>query len=73
MSSFIWVRDKNKNSHYVNVDYIIRVTKIPAAPPYGEYSYIVLQGIDKHIDLSNDEYDTYDEVIAKIKHVESMS
>ena len=72
MSKFIWVRDRDKREHFVNVDHIVRVTKIPSNPPYNHYSYIVInEGRDKQqtIELSNDDYDTCEDVISKIQAV----
>ena len=74
MSKFIWVRDKDKKEHYINVEHIVRVSKVPRNPnsTYGDYSYIVLnEGAQspKSISLSDDEFDTFEEVIAKIQQV----
>jgi hypothetical protein len=69
MSNFIWVRDINKTQHYVNVNHIIRVTKV-----LKEHYLLLIDGIILH--LSNDPavgYDTYDEIIAKIRHTEQYS
>jgi len=66
MTKFIWVRDANKFEHYVNVDHIIRVTKMPAHGKYSASAYIILRD-EKEIRLSSDEYDTVDEVITKIQ------
>lgn len=70
MSKFIWVRDLDKIEHYINVDHIIRLTKIPAHGTYSAATFIILnEGINttKNIRLSQDEFDTYEEVIAKIQ------
>lgn len=70
MNKFIWVRDREKKQHYVNIDSIVRVTKVPPHGHYITFSYIMLS--DKTtIDLSNDEYDTYEEVIEKINQVQA--
>lgn len=70
MNKFIWVRDREKKEHYVNIDSIIRVTKVPAYGHYGIFSYIRLS--DKTtIDLANDTYDTYENVIEKIQQAQS--
>jgi hypothetical protein len=69
MDMFIWVRDKDKVEHYINTHHILRVTKVPAGATWGEYSYILMNdGFEKRktINLSRDDYDTYDEVISKI-------
>ena len=67
MTKFIWVRDCDKVEHYINVDHIVRVTKIPAHGVYGSSTYLVLK--DDRIYLSQDEFDTYEEVISKIQSV----
>jgi hypothetical protein len=61
MTKFIWVRDANNTEHYVNVNHIVRVTKIPVRG-----SYIMLRD-EKTIRLSTDTYDTADDVITKIQ------
>ena len=66
MSKFIWVRDRDKREHYINVDHIIAVTKVPAHGVYSGYAYIVLAK-EGEIHLSEDEFDTYEDVIAKIQ------
>ena len=66
MTRFIWVRDRDNIEHYVNVDHIIRVTKIPAHGSYSASAYVILRD-KKEIGLSNDKYDTADDVIAKIQ------
>ena len=66
MNKFIWVRDRNKIEHYINVDHIIRVTKVPAHGAYSPSAYIVLAK-EGEITLSQDEFDTYENVIAKIQ------
>lgn len=71
MTRFIWVRDNDKTMHYINVKHIVRVTKVPENRPHSPigmsgYSYIVLND-GKHISLSDDVYDTYDNVIEKIQ------
>jgi hypothetical protein len=70
MTKFIWVRDIDKKEHYINVDTITRVTKSPELGLYKAYSYIVIaDGTPggKCINLSNDTFDTADDVIAKIQ------
>jgi len=65
MSKFIWVRDRDKREHYLNVDHIIRVSKAPDSGQFFAYSYIFLRD-GKDISLSLDEFDTYEDIIAKI-------
>ena len=65
MTRFIWVRDRDKVDHYINVDHIIRVTKIPARGQFYAASYLTLIK-DGEISLSLDNFDTADDVIAKI-------
>ena len=65
MTRFIWVRDRDKIDHYVNVDHIIKVTKIPAQAVYSAAAYIQLRDA-KQISLSDDKFDTAEDVIAKI-------
>ena len=65
MTKFIWVRDRDKIEHYINVDHIIRVTKIPARGEFSAASYLTLIK-DGEISLSVDKHDTADDVIAKI-------
>lgn len=71
MTRFIWVRDRDKIQHYINVNVIERVTKVPPSPgiPSG-YSYMVLKS-GKEINLTSNEkqdiYDTYEDVISKIQ------
>ena len=65
MTRFIWVRDRDKVDHYVNVDHIIRVTKVPAHGQFSAMAYVILRD-KKEIGLSTDKYDTADDVIAKI-------
>lgn len=66
MTRFIWVRDRDKIDHYVNVDHIIRVTKIPAYGQFSAAAYIILRD-KKEIRLSDDKFDTADDVITKIQ------
>jgi hypothetical protein len=66
MTRFIWVRDRDKVDHYINVDHIIRVTKIPARGEFSAASYLTLIK-DGEISLSQDTYDTADDVITKIQ------
>ena len=65
MTRFIWVRDADKIEHYVNVNHIIRVTKVAAHGQFSAYAYIILRDA-KEIRLSQDKHDTADDVIAKI-------
>ena len=65
MTKFIWVRDRDKVEHYINVDHIIRVTNIHAHGVYSAAAYLVLDGITLY--LSQDEFDTYQDVISKIQ------
>jgi len=71
MNKFIWVRDREKREHYINIDHIVRVTKVESKRVgYGNYAYLVMNDIregSKSIDLSKDEFDTYEDVIAKIQ------
>jgi hypothetical protein len=67
MTKFIWVRDVDKVDHFVSVNHIVHVTKIPATGVHPEYAYMVLSSA-KEIHLSNDKFDTYEEVVAKIGH-----
>jgi predicted GNAT superfamily acetyltransferase len=70
MTKFIWVRDEDKNEHYINVDRIIRATKVPARGTYSARSFVVVDDggqSAKYIHLAEDTYDTYEEVIAKIQ------
>lgn len=73
MSKFIWVRDRDKKEHFVNVDHIVRVTRVKSSSVvFSDYAYIVLnEGAagSKHIDLAKDEFDTYEDIIAKIQQV----
>ena len=65
MTRFIWVKDRDKIDHYVNVDHIIKVTKVAARGQFSASAYIVLRD-GKEIGLSTDTCDTVDEVIYKI-------
>ena len=67
MTRFIWVRDKDKVDHYINVRHIERVTKVPAHGHYSALSYIIMSDGKREISLSTETYDTADEVIAKIQ------
>ena len=72
MTRFIWVRDNDKREHYINVRHIVRVTKVQpnAMLKSAGYAYIVLNDGSpngKTINLFNDEYDTVEDVIAKIQ------
>lgn len=69
MSKFIWIRDRDKREHFVNVDHIVRVTKVPASGTYSQYAYVVLNegtAAQKTIDLSKDQFDTFEEVVEKV-------
>ena len=66
MTRFIWVRDRDKIDHYINVDHIVRVTKHPARGQFSAASYLTLIK-DGEISLSLDTYDTADDVITKIQ------
>lgn len=65
MSKFIWVRDRDKIEHYINVDHIVRVTNIHSHGVYSAAAYLVLK--DKTLNLSQDDFDTYQDVITKIQ------
>jgi hypothetical protein len=75
MSNFIWVRDRDKREHYINIDHIVRVTKVESKQiGYSDYAYIVLNEghmTQKTIDLSKDDFDTYQDVINKIQVAQS--
>ena len=66
MTRFIWVRDIDKRDHYLNVNHIVRVTKIAAHGQFSASAYIMLRD-GKEISLFTDTYDTADDVIAKIQ------
>jgi hypothetical protein len=66
MTKFIWVRDIDKRDHYLNVNHIVRVTKIAARGQFSASAYIMLRD-GKEISLFTDTYDTADEVITKIQ------
>lgn len=66
MSKFIWVRDREKIEHYINVDHIIDVKKIPAHGKFSASAYIILAK-EGEIGLSQDEFDTYEDVISKLQ------
>ena len=69
MSKFIWIRDRDKREHFVNVDHIVRVTKVPGSSTYSQYGYVVLNeghSTQKTIDLPKDQFDTFEEVIEKV-------
>lgn len=66
MSKFIWVRDRDKFEHYINVNHIIDVKKIPAHGVYSAAAYIILAK-EGEIPLSLDQFDTYEDVITKIQ------
>lgn len=65
MSKFIWVRDRDKIEHYINVDHIVRVANIQAHGVYSASAYLVVKDIT--LFLSQDEFDTYEDVITKIQ------
>lgn len=74
MSKFIWVRDRDKREHFINVDHIVRVTKVPASGSFSTFAYIVMnEGTDsqKTIDLPKDQFDTFEEVIEKVAQATS--
>ena len=66
MTRFIWVRDKDKVDHYINVRHIQRVTKVPAQGNYHSSAFIMMNH-GREISRSTETYDTADEVIAKIQ------
>ena len=66
MTRFIWVRDRDKVDHYINVDHIARVSKVPAHGHFSALSYIIMIDDKREISLSMETYDTADDVIAKI-------
>jgi hypothetical protein len=65
MNKFIWVRDRDKTEHYINVDHIVRVVNIHSHGVYSAAAYLVLT--DKTLHLSQDDFDTYEDVISKIQ------
>lgn len=70
MTKFIWVRDRDKIEHYVNVDHIIRVTKIPAHGVYSAASFLIIDeggSSAKTVFLPEEEFDTANDVISKIQ------
>lgn len=74
MSKFIWIRDRDKREHFVNVDHIVRVTRVPGSSTYSQYGYVVLNeghSQQKSIDLSKDQFDTFEEVIEKVAQATS--
>lgn len=72
MTKFIWVRDIDKVNHFINVDHIAHVTKVPATGVHPEYAYMILSSA-KEIKLSKDTFDTFEEVTAKIQHAVVVS
>lgn len=62
MTRFIWVKDNTGAEHYININHIIRVTK--HHPDSAHYLTLIKDG---EITLSQDKYDTADDVIAKIQ------
>lgn len=74
MSKFIWVRDNDRREHFINVDHIIRVTKVPASRFLKSESYAYLTVNDggsekKEIKLCEDMADTFQDVVEKIAGV----
>lgn len=70
MTRFIWVRDINKVDHYINVNHIARVTKVPAGNHISAHSFLIVNDGTvggKAITLSENNYDTADDVITKIQ------
>lgn len=67
MTRFILVRDRDEIDHYINVDHIVRVTTRPAKGLFSATSYLTLTANQGQISLSQDKYDTADDVIAKIQ------
>lgn len=72
MSKFIWVRDRKKREHFLNIDHITRVTKVEAQGSYSAYAYLMIAGKDgsgknKSIELSSEEFDTFEDVVFKIQ------
>ena len=71
MSKFIWVRDRDKVEHFINVDHIVRLTRVPVSGTFSERAYIMLNENSKFgdgtISLSIDESDTYKDIFAKIQ------
>lgn len=66
MTKFIWVRDRDKIEHYINVDHIIDVKRIAAHGVYSAASYIILAK-EGEIPLSLTDFDTYEDIISKIQ------
>jgi len=66
MTRFIWVRDADLQDHYLNVKHIIRVTQVLAHGINPALSTIILSN-GNPIRLSFDNYDTAEDVIAKIQ------
>jgi len=69
MTRFIWIKDIDNVDHYVNVNHIIRVTKVPSHGSFSAAGYIILCD-RKEIQLSNKQghlYDMADDVISKIQ------
>ena len=62
MTRFIWVKDSAGAEHYINVNHIIRVTKRHADSAH--YLTLITDG---EIGLSQDTYDTVEDVITKIQ------
>ena len=67
MANFIWVRERGDIDHYINVNHIARVTKVPPKGHYTGSAYMTMSDGKREITLSLDEYDTADDVIAKIQ------
>ena len=69
MTRFIWIKDEDKRDHYVNVNHIIRVTKVAARGQFFAYEYVILRD-GKEIRLTTEQghtYDTAEDVIEKIQ------
>jgi len=60
MTRFIWVRDIDSREHYINVNHIVHVTG-------GRFDAYIMLRDGKTIRLSTDDYDTAEDVIAKIQ------
>ena len=67
MIKFIWIRDSDNVEHFVNVHHIVRVCKVPANGKFSAYAYVILHEASREIVLSNDKYDTFNDVVAKIQ------
>lgn len=67
MTRFIWVRDRDKVDHYINVDHIARLSKVPPQGNFHGAAYMIMIDDKREISLSTETYDTADDVIAKIQ------